>query len=120
MSDYDIYRTPEPKKLEGCIEFYVESSSSDPHLGGSIEIRCEPTRMGMRWHGTPNWTWMEYHEAIVIAGDLGKAYRELIKAKFEFGYEEGLRAGIEEATKPPEERKERAGLIYIPKRKQDI
>ena len=113
------YEVPDPKLLTGCCEFQVDSQSFDPTFSGPIDVRVEPKRIGFRWTGAKDWNWVEWHECVFFAEDPGQRFREMIADIKEQAREEGLRFGLSEAAKPPEERKPTVRYLLIPEQAKD-
>jgi hypothetical protein len=95
--NFGKHRLPEPEELDFCAEFRVDSQSLDPEAGGTLDVRVEPGRMGMRWAGESLWTWIEWHEILIVLGRcLNQSAAEVVAEARELAYEEGLAAGIKE------------------------
>ena len=106
------YRTTEPKQLEGAIEFMVDSSSSDPSFSGSIEVRCEPQHVGIRWFGQQAWMYIEWHEIIVVlANNPSEAFRVKLRELYDTTREEACNDVVTEmAVEDPKPTK----LLFLP------
>jgi hypothetical protein len=97
------YDVPQPTELESCIEFEIDSRSHNQELSGVIQIRAEPERLGVRWAGEKVWTWLEWHDLMALGADWPATVKQIVAEKYELAYEEGLRYGLEEAAKSPEQ-----------------
>jgi hypothetical protein len=95
------YEVPDPKELASCIEFQVESRASDPNLGGVIEVRAEPDRIGVRWEGEKVWTWLQWADLMVLGENWPETVKSMIQEKYDQAYEDGLKEAIEVAAKSP-------------------
>lgn len=115
VSDKDNLRkhqTAEPKELELCAEFRIESKSSNPEASGQIDVRVEPDRLGMRWSGEKLWTWIEWHEVLIVLGrNLNQNASQMIAEERELAYEEGLAEGLKEVF--DKQMLEKAATIHL-------
>jgi len=78
--------------------FTVESSASDPHLGGPLEVRLSADGVSIRWAGETVWKEIEWYEIAICAEAPGQ-YREIIDQWKVDAFEEGLEDGLRTSSK---------------------
>lgn len=113
--DLRKHQAAEPDTLDFCAEFRVDSRSSSPEAGGQIDIRVEPDRLGVRWAGESLWTWIDWHEVLIVLGrNLNQSASEVIAEQRELAYEEGLAEGLKEVF--DKQMLEKAATVHLLRR----
>jgi hypothetical protein len=77
--------------------FKVDSSSSDPHLSGPLEIRLSADGVSIRWAGENTWREIAWYE-IGICAEAPGFYKQIIEAWKIQAFEEGLADGVRTAS----------------------
>lgn len=91
MSKITIPVVPKPEV------FIVESTSSDPHYCGEIEIRPSADKVELRWHGCEDWVEIEWWEIMRVLEYPDKRTQEDIQHLREAAQTEGYWWGLARA-----------------------
>lgn len=79
--------------------FRVESSASDPHLGGFLDVMLSANGVSIRWSGETAWREIAWYEIAICAESPGQ-YREIIDEWKVQAFEEGILDGVKATLNP--------------------
>lgn len=77
--------------------YRVDSSSSDPHLAGPLEVKLTASGVLIRWAGEQQWKSIDWYEIAILAEAPGEYARVIDQWQVE-AFEEGLRDGVKTAA----------------------